>query len=244
MRVNLNELIVHRNETFTLDRYIVNKDGTPYILSKEVANQWILVTVASSLYGQAGRYKNNWWLDLSEYPKFTETTPIPLDDLVTTRGGTTKAYPAGYPAGQVSAWLGDKQIADNDYHPYVFSHKVNEDTIQYRYWNGSAYVPYEFSFELVFTQEETREMVESEYLYSIFLVAGETVHDTLHTLCQEHNIDDLTMRDIERYNALEEKGVWKGRDFSLTAPIGTFSLMLPFLTPTKMSVISNLEGAM
>lgn len=243
MRINLNEIIVHRNETFTLDRYIVNADGSPYILSDQVDNQYIMIIVSSAAYSQKDRYKKTWWLPLADYPKFAETAPIDLDELVDENGD--KAY-TNWPAEQVSAYLGTKLISDGyDDRYYVFVHTTTVGTKEYKYWDGSAYVQYDFQFEHIFTQEETKEWGSGNYLYSIFLAAGEPVIDVLRSICLENGVDvEGSENAAYLYDQLDAKGVWKSREFDITAPLGSFSLMIPFLTPTKMTVISNLEGAM
>ena len=67
MKTLNNILVVHRNETFTLDKIVQNRDGSPYIVSAELENPYWLLTVSSTRYDQKDRYIQNWWLDLSNY---------------------------------------------------------------------------------------------------------------------------------------------------------------------------------
>ena len=48
MRLKGNEMMVHRGETFTIDRVVVNRDGSPFIVSSEYDNPHILISVSST----------------------------------------------------------------------------------------------------------------------------------------------------------------------------------------------------
>ena len=61
MTLKGNEMTVQRGETFTIDRLIVNRDGSPFIISSKYKNPYILLTVASTKYNQNNRYVANWW---------------------------------------------------------------------------------------------------------------------------------------------------------------------------------------
>ena len=76
MRTNNNELIVHRGETFTIDKFIQNRDGSPYIVSSQLNNLYWVLSVSSTLYDQRNRYVKNWWLSLKDTKKFFLTVPI------------------------------------------------------------------------------------------------------------------------------------------------------------------------
>ena len=77
-----NELIVHRGETFTIDKTLQNKDGSPYIISKGLiadgSSAYFLLTVASARYEQSGRYVKNYWLPVVNVFLFTQ--PVKLSD--------------------------------------------------------------------------------------------------------------------------------------------------------------------
>ena len=52
MRVYADRIQVERGEEWTYDVYFQNRDGSPYIVSNQLTNPYILVTIASSKYTQ------------------------------------------------------------------------------------------------------------------------------------------------------------------------------------------------
>ena len=74
MQLKGNEMTVTRGETFTIDRTIVNRDGSPFVISSEWNNPYILITVSSSSYNQENRYVLNVWLSLKDVHTFHNTT--------------------------------------------------------------------------------------------------------------------------------------------------------------------------
>lgn len=73
-----NELIVHRNEAFTIDKTIQNKDGSPYIISSELNNPYFLITVSNTRYVVENRYIYSKWLNLENFPRFRNTNAVNL----------------------------------------------------------------------------------------------------------------------------------------------------------------------
>lgn len=210
-----NELVIHRNESFSIDRTIVNKDGSPYIVSSGMRNPHLLITVSSTKYNQPNQFKLSYLLPLVNLPRFNFTTVIPLRDLTNESG--EPLYTSGYPTGLTLSvedeekWFitayykGDLvKIEPND---AVFSYEENGKTY-YKYWkpdsleDGSSgkWTDYIFRFVKEFAIEDTSKLVEQTYYYSIQLVAGN--------------------------------------------PPSEYAQVLPILNPTKMSVLSNLEGRM
>ena len=87
-----NEITVHRGETFTLNKNIQNRDGSPYIISSELSNPYFLLTVTTTRYKQENRYILSKWLDLSDFPRFYNTTPMDLWDIKSSAEGYTPKY--------------------------------------------------------------------------------------------------------------------------------------------------------
>ena len=81
MKILNNEIVVHRNETFSIDKIVQNKDGSPYIISNKLSNPYFLISISTTRYAQNNRYIKNYWLDLSKYPRFTSTNAVNLLDI-------------------------------------------------------------------------------------------------------------------------------------------------------------------
>ena len=168
-----NELYVHRNETFTYDKYFVGNNGAPYIVSKKWNNPYLLFTIASSRYEQKDRYKLNLWLDLDNgYNVNGELIKLP-------RFNSTIPY-------KLQSW---PDVAPFEPDECVYYVTDNDGNSEYKYYssdvdgNGNpGWLPYEFRVVIPFSQNVTKEWVEQNYVYSIQLVAGELVRDYLYNL--------------------------------------------------------------
>ena len=189
MRNNDNNLIISRNETFTMDRVVQNRDGSPYIVSSQLNNPHILITVSSSKYRQANRYLKRFYLPLEKVPRFYYTNPINIKSLsqslldgpytdfpecqLSTDPATGKLVfmSAYYEGNYVSFEVNDA----------VFYRENDDGTISYKYWspdvnvagNGGKWVDYEFRFVRTFDSDFTSKLVEQTYYYCIELVAGQ-----------------------------------------------------------------------
>lgn len=209
-----NEITVHRGESFTLERSVVNQDGSPYIVSSAEKNPYIAITVAAARYDQTGRYEHTWWLSLKDFPRFKHTIVKDIDN-----------------------YDGQSPDAANDY-----LYNVNGD---YRYWDGSKYVPYAFSFVKMFDTDTTNEWVEQNYLYDIKHVYGNNTRDLLVSLCEIYAPDYLldypnaSAEDIyDKLFNIDEAYV-EGIDY--TAPIYDAQIQTILLAPTRMTVQSYLR---
>lgn len=144
-----------RGETFTLNCTVEYDDGAPYVLRADIENPYIALTVASTTFRMAERYRKTWWLDLSSYPAFVSDVVIPK--------------PSSNPTSANEA---------------VYYTTNSDGTITYEYWNGTAYVEYDFSFSKVFLNFDTREWIESIYKYEVAIVGGTRTIDLLTGLWQ------------------------------------------------------------
>ena len=149
---NLNyELIINRNETFTLDFEIVNQDGSPYIVSKYLKNPHVLITI-SSVNKLSKPYVCNYWLKLNELPKFEYTQPVEVDDF------------DNYP------FVNEDEHLTGDVAVFV---KTNADgTKIYKYWKNGEYYDYSFRIVKRFSVEDTSVLTAQNYEYTIKLVTG------------------------------------------------------------------------
>lgn len=262
MKTFNNELVVHRGETFSIDKIIQNKDGSPYIISSELKHPYWLLSISTTRYEQANRYVKNYWLDLSNYLRFKSTQAFDLKSLKTEANGTISQYQNGFaditerkpiPDTQgyfiAYGYLGDKLVY-LDYNDCVFFVEDENGNRTYKYWSitvpeGSqtelGWLDYKCRIIKAFSQEDTKEWVEQSYTYSITLVAGTTMTEYLTQLCNNNDVGtdiDITVM----YNRLLEAGVKFDDKFNLTRPLAAFDTCKPILVPTKMSVLSTING--
>lgn len=220
MKVFNNEITIHRGETFSMDKVIQNKDGSPYIVSRRLKNPCVLVSVSTTRYAQDERYKLNKWLRLTN-KLFDSTEPFDLKSLTTEPNGTTPKYPNGFSdiktyttEGEYAPYVAYGYIGGNlvicDYNDCVFYVEDNEGVRDYRYWdlNANGWVKYEFRVTCPFTQAETSQWIEQSYVYSITLVSGE----------------------------------WNDNREEKEPPFSSFDSVQPLLIPTKLSVLSSING--
>ena len=163
-------MVIHRNETFTIDKYLVNKDGSPYLISNRIPNPYFLLTVASSKYEQKDRYTLNKWLSLTNQPRFTSTIFENIADHQTVGWDGTwenAILPAGYE--------GDSPLYANEAAFYL---QDATGHMTYKYWiyTGIAYngIWSDYKLRLItsFLQDITKTWIEQTYYYGILLVGG------------------------------------------------------------------------
>lgn len=164
MRVYADRIQVERGEEWTYDVYFQNRDGSPYIVSNQLTNPYILVTIASSKYTQNGRYIANFWNDATEaHHTFYCTQPIELS-------GSTMPTPENGLSPEI---LADIQSKNQTFSTYAVYKWVDANGVaQYKYWNGTAYEDYDFHFVMTFPTDITNQWIEQNYVFGIKLVGG------------------------------------------------------------------------
>ena len=210
MRTLNNEITIHRGETFSMDKIIVNKDNSPYIISSELRHPYWLLTISTTKYVQANRYIKNYWLDLSNFPRFASTQPVNIADFKTSDSGSKDMYTdfsdMTYDESTDTIATGYIDGFEVTYSPTdaVF-YKETDDGVEYKYYSVSAntWLDYVCRITISFSTADTNEWVEQSYVYSIDLVDGDTT-------------------DGDRSIIVD----WK----------------IPILIPTKLSVLSNIQG--
>lgn len=81
MESNRHAIKAYRGETFTIDKVLRNKDGSPYIISNEIKNPYLLISVVNASHSQENRFFRNYWLDLQNYPRFTLNRPLDSSEI-------------------------------------------------------------------------------------------------------------------------------------------------------------------
>lgn len=217
-----NELFVHRNETFTIDKIIQNKDGSPYIISSELQHPAFLLTISNTRYEVNERYIYNRYLKLDEFPRFKNTTAVNLKVFVTEPNGTTSVYDdfdditeltdtdniEGYDGQHYTDVVAYGYIGNNFYISRVGDdvfYITNNEVRTYKYWKkNKGWTEYECRIVTPFFNTLTSKWIDQNYVYSINLV------------------------DVE----ITEEG-------EIVKP---FSSDIPILTPTRLTVSSNING--
>lgn len=223
MRILGTDIYAQRNEAFTIDYTVHNADGSPFIVSSELENPYILLSVASTNYKQDNRYIKNYWLDLTNYPRFYGTNAFDLTSLKTSSGGSTPMYTSfASTTYYASIEIGGVTYTDVVAYGYigtelkvfhsddsVFSCPNSQGVLEYKYSNSShVWQDYVFRIIAPFTQEAMSELVEQSYVYSVHLVSGEPTDD---------------------------KPDW---------PIGQFDTFKPIISKSKFVIQSAINGGM
>lgn len=81
MKTLNNEIEIHRNESFAIDKTIANRDGTPYVISCKLKNPYFLLAVSSTRFNRDDRYMYNKWLELEDIPRFLSTVPYNIKSI-------------------------------------------------------------------------------------------------------------------------------------------------------------------
>lgn len=161
MKTYNNELIVHRGETFTIDKYLVNKDGSPFIISSKLQNPYFLLTIGSDLYKP--NYVYNKWLKISG-ARFDSTVPMEV------QLGKDGQWPRALPAGTTSSSSVYYIVNDDGSRTYKYA-TINdpstEDNVTVDDWTD-----YKCRLSVVFLYNITKDWNEQNYYWSICLVDG------------------------------------------------------------------------
>lgn len=215
MRVSLNDITIHRGDTFTMDKSFVNVNNEPYVVSSELRNPFVLLTVSNSKYNQLERYLKNWWLDLQNYPRFIDTNVVKAetDEVAWTSWPVLPLsgrpdLPDGYAwgtsdlpvsthkttGGETLYYLNDAVFyitmptGERKYgYPCATRTSTGTDTYSYEFY---SYYDYDFRIVKAFLSEDTLTWIEKLYTYSIFLMSGQTVREYLLQEVNKWNIDN------------------------------------------------------
>lgn len=213
MRVFNHELTVRRGETFTLDKLVQNRDGSPYVISSEMQNPYFLLTVSSALYDREDTYTYHAWLPVPN-PRFYCTSPVRINDFKTIDGeqlyhgfDEMSGPPSGYING-VHVIYG-AEGSNLPCYDALFYYEDNDGNREYKWWSGeSGWQSYVCRIVHKFLSQYTNDWIERNYFYNIDLVDG-----------------------------VKNRNAGPG-----DTPLLNVSEMVPILEPTKMSVLSNLKG--
>lgn len=270
MQVYNKEIRCHRNETFTLDWLLVNNDLSPYILSSELRDPYLLLTVADTRYNQTDRYIKNSWLTLmydTDIRFFYNTNPVSLNNMYTSAAATTLQYPNGFDdlegeSTLPSGWL--KTETDVVYfttqssqgghglEEAVYSFTNSDGITEYKIpkWQSTSgtytYVNYRLHIAKLFTNQDTSEWNEGAYVYSLTLVDGIGTRQYLVNLATNRiEFTDQTSNQelYDKLKALHDEDVDKQLSIvNLDRPLTIIDVSIPIIKPTKLTVVSDIQG--
>lgn len=171
MQVLRNELKVYRGESFTIDKLLQNRDGSPYVVSNELQNPYWLISVSNTQYAQDKRYVKNYWLSLENFPRFSLTHAFNFKDIKVSETSDESEYntfdEVAEQGGVISGYLNGAYV-EIDLSVYA----ILTDGKEFKYWNGTSLVNYVCRIVKTFSTEDTKEWQSQNYLYSIQLVTG------------------------------------------------------------------------
>ena len=203
MKMNRNEITILRGETFTIDKFLSNQDGSPFIVSIELRNPHILLSIASSEYRQANMYVKHYWLPITQ--SFFLTEPIDLLAIKNEQDGIS-LYQDFDSIEELQEIDGVSYVAVGYYdgvytafEPSDCVFYVEKDGVKtYKYWSD-GWKDYNFRIVKTFPQADTREWIPQTYLWSMQLVSGELgekdvidVFDTVQTLLSHTKLSVLS----------------------------------------------------
>ena len=226
MRTRGNDIIVHRGESFTLDRTVVNRDGSPYIVSSEYENPYVVITVSSTRYDLSDRYKINFWLDLSNLPRFKNTLPkqiasFNLNDAVT---------------------ITDEGKVTDDVGEYLY---YVDDITKCKYFDSEG-MWHDYKFRIIkhFTNYVTRDWIEQSYLYSIQLLEGESTEAYIRSAHKAlFALEEVSREPLQKlYDEIKLKNDKLLEGVDLSKPLSTIGVSQVLLEPNKLYVMSDLNG--
>lgn len=163
MKTYNNELIVYRGEVFTIDKYIVNKDGSPFIISSKLKNPYFLLTVGSDLYKP--EYVYNKWLEIcSNQPRFESTVPVEIQ--LNDEGQWPNTLPAGTTSSKAVYYVVNDD-GSKTYKYATISDLPTENGVTVTDWTD-----YNCRLSTVFDHNITKDWNEQTYYWGIRLVSG------------------------------------------------------------------------
>lgn len=228
MRTIGKTIIVHRGETFKLKRAVYKEDGvTPYVLSMNVENPYLIITVSSNNYKVDGKYKLNSWLDLSSYPSFRRTNAEYLAiSYITPISPNYNDLPYGY---------------NSDGKDCIFYTQDSYGNKEYWYYDGSVYKEYDFTFSKQFLNIHTSQWIESQYLYEFRIVGGKRTDEYLSSL-YDSVYPDRTYKpsgNFELYKEIKKCNPELVKGIRPSAPLVNFSTQDILQKPEIIIVKSN-----
>lgn len=175
MKTLNNEMIITRGETFTMDKLLQNKDGSPYIISSKLEHPYWLITISSSDFEIAERYTKRYKLDLTEYPRFLYTNAMSFKEIFPNNAWFEEVTTPVIVDGRecIASVVVDGKVVGVEPTDYVF-YLTKDGLTHYKYAKiiNSTIKWYTYECRLIkaFSANDTLELSAQSYLYSISLI--------------------------------------------------------------------------
>lgn len=159
VRIINNKIYIVRGETPTYDVSVKDKDtGAPYIIPSGIVSPIVEFVIRESVYAKENDFAFRAYLDYSNQHRFDSAE---IAD-----------YNALYDSQATGSVIWDDDVVP----PVEDENKLFRRTVlkqsDYRYWNGSAWTPYEFRITFQFPYQATSVMEPKTYQYEVALFDG------------------------------------------------------------------------
>ena len=218
---------IYKGEQFTIDKVLVNKDGTPYIIPK-LDNPYFLLSISDREYSMTGRVIRNYWLPITK--TFVHNIPIESTKIVN--------------FGDITGFPCDVRFTDEPEAMYTleaddFVYKVDD---RYVYWDvdDNCWKNYECNVACTFLSTDTSKLDVKSYIYTIQLVAGISNREYLKSLYNGADADDYSNKEL--YDKLVSSGVKFASDYDVEQELGVIEYSIPILEPNALEVINYMQG--
>lgn len=189
MQTYENERVIQQGEDWNLDIKLSQSIGEyiPYIVSKEREHPHFVLTVASTKFEKNHRYVESWWQEIPDtQPRFKQTVPFFVGDFeedpISFSDLITKATAYDDEVGP--------ELADDAAYERLYQYTVDGGEFKYCYkdTDGALNLGYELyvRFNILSylpgyegIKGGTSQWNAQEYMYSITLVSGQLMIDTL-----------------------------------------------------------------
>lgn len=230
-----NERIIQQGEDWNLDIKLSQsyQEYIPFIISGERQNPMFILRVASTKYEKVNRYIVTWWLGTDHIPKFYQTVPQYIGEIV--EGGVIsrpfedRPFEALYQYTKESDEV-DIKLGHKPYH-YVYFDEHND-----------PHFDYECKIILQIPSEETAKWNSQNYVYQISLADTIAMTDYIQEFKNLYpELDWPITNDTEiLYNFIEQHDPqWFQDDIDATSPVGKVDNIQVILPPTRLQVDIN-----
>ena len=188
MQTYENERVIQQGEDWNLDIKLSQSisEYIPYIISKEREHPHFVLTVASTKFEKNHRYVESWWQEIPDsQPRFKQTIPFYV--------GEFDKHPTSFEnlIALAKAYDNIDISSDSSYERlYQYTLKSNPNEFEYCYKDGDGALKLGYELYVRFNilsylpgykgiKGGTSQWNAQEYMYSITLVSGQLMSDTI-----------------------------------------------------------------
>lgn len=164
MQVKGNSVYITRGEAFTYDIEIVNADGSPFVISRELVNPAWRFTIASERYSEAQRIVFDAKMAIPE-PTFYCTEAIKIDAF--DNNFSIHSLPADMQQDVYDHCKDAEGSVHVGWYAVYYTEVAGVKT--YKYWTDTEWKDYNCYFTIYIDTDVTINMTEQSYLYQLLL---------------------------------------------------------------------------